>query len=80
MGKETFDLHRYGKDDADYPLLISGYEIHIVHANKAPTLLPPRLIKEWDNMTIAAEMIRQGQGKIVFKRIDGEYRKVTVPR
>lgn len=36
--------------------------------------------KEWDEMTMAAELIRTGQGYITTKIIDGKKVKVTVPK
>lgn len=42
--------------------------------------IPVALLKEWDEMTAAAELIRTGQGYITTKIVDGKKVKVTVPK
>ncbi len=59
-----------------------GYEIerHLCEDSKISNLgITAKHIKEWNNMMMAAELLRQGQGRIVTKIINGKKVKVTVP-
>lgn len=47
-----------------------------VYANSFPV----DLLKEWDEMTLAAELIRTGKGYIATRVVDGEKVKVTIPK
>lgn len=61
---------------------IKGHQVrrYEVDANYISERFPPKLMAEWDRMTLAAELIRQEQGKIVETIINGKLEKVTVPR
>ena len=39
-----------------------------------------KLLDEWDEMTLAAELIRTGQGYITTKIVNGKKVKITVPK
>lgn len=64
---------------ANYARELLVYKNRYVIRNMEPREKDDTLFNEWDNMTVAAELIRTGQGKIISKIINGKVQRVTVP-
>lgn len=71
-------LARPGRIQGRYEITRSESESNVL-IKKDPKV-PDSWCKEWDEMTVAAELIRTGQGCITTKTIDGKKVKVTVPK
>ena len=67
------------KNVANYARELLVYKNRYVIRNMEPSEKDDALFNEWDNMTVAAELIRTGQGKIISKMINGKVQKMTVP-
>lgn len=67
------------KRDSDQ-LEIKGYTVQVVTLERHYDVFLKKHLRQWNDRVAAAEMIRSGKGKIVTKKINGKYRKVTVPR
>lgn len=75
----SISLKTYISNRKQNKLMIQGHLVIVNTNDRRHSEFTNGLIADWDNMTIAAELIRTGQGKIERRLINGNYRKVTVP-